>query len=72
MTTNTRLINRTALKTITMAVLAERRPHLATKFSRIGGDFFDHVEHEFRAALDRAIDNAPTTGKTLHAGFTLR
>ena len=72
MNTNTHLIKRAALKARVFAILAERRPHLAGKMTRVSGEFIDQCEGHLVRWLERELDQMPTTGKTVRLGFQAR
>jgi hypothetical protein len=63
--TTTRLINRTAVREKTLAALAEKRPHLATKFTRVSGTFFTKVEKAAVLFIERYVESMSTSGKTI-------
>lgn len=65
MITKTRLLNQSAVREKTLAVLASRRPHLAAKFTRVSGEFFIGMEAALTNAIEDHIINMPTSGKTI-------
>lgn len=60
------VLKRSAVVELIRAVLADKRPHLADKFTRIDKDYFPYLERELQLAIERRIMAAPTVGKTLH------
>lgn len=65
MNTKTRLINRAAVREFTLATLAEKRPHLATKFNRVADEWYVKAEEVLRVKLTFFLENMPTVGETI-------
>lgn len=60
-----KIINQSAVRRYALDVLAQERPHLAGKFTRVGEDFFNAIETQTRALIRARIVNMPSVGKTL-------
>lgn len=60
------LINNAAVKRYTLSAVAEQRPHLADKFTRISADYLTRVEAHVRNYIQEQIRNMPSTGKTIN------
>ncbi len=65
MSNETPLINRTAVREFSLAVLGQERPHLAEKFTQVSAEYFERIETRLRVAIVQEIRAAPTTGRTL-------
>jgi hypothetical protein len=65
MNTNRSLLNRAAVRDFTLATLASRRPHLAQKFSRVAGSYYNGIEGWIRYKIEDAVDRIPSNGKTI-------
>ena len=65
MSIQTPLINRSAVREFSLAVLGQERPHLADKFTQISAEYFQKIESRLRIAIVQEIRAAPTNGKTL-------
>lgn len=61
----TNLLNRSAVVKTIRAVLAERRPHLAEKFTRIDSQLIAQLDKNLYWLIVQRVDMAPTVGKTL-------
>ena len=61
----TRLICRRAVKQFTLDTLKDRRPHLASKMTRVSSDFYVVMEARLRSAIVGHIDDLPSVGKTI-------
>lgn len=65
MTTKTRLLNRSAVRDKALAVLANTRPHLAGKMTRVSGEFYMRLEAWLVMRLELYVRDMPSVGKTL-------
>lgn len=65
MHSKTKLLNRSAVRDKALAVLKDRRSHLADKFTRVGSSFFEAIEAQVTIAIENRILTAPSVGKTL-------
>lgn len=65
MHTKTSLLNRTAVRSKALATLAQRRPHLAAKFTRVSGEFLLAMEGALIVAIENRIQSMPSCGKTI-------
>ena len=61
----TRLLCRSAVKQFTLDTLKDRRPHLASKMTRVGSNFYVVMEARLRNAIVGHIDALPSKGKTI-------
>ena len=61
----TRLINRRAVREFTFVVLAERRPALAGKLTRISGDYYAAMEARLVNAITDHVSRLPSVGATI-------
>lgn len=59
------ITNKSAVRRYALDTLAQERPHLAEKFTRVGSDFFDAVEAAARATIRNRIATQSSVGKTL-------
>lgn len=59
------LINRSAVREKSLALLAQNRPHLADKFTRVSEDYFVRIEGYLVYAIAKYLEVMPTSGKTL-------
>jgi hypothetical protein len=64
-TNHTRLLNRVAVRDYTLATLAEKRPDLAAKFTRISANFYAKAQGYLANWIDRTIETMPSAGKTI-------
>jgi hypothetical protein len=62
---STRLINRAAVRSKALAILAHRRPHLTAKFTRVSGKLYIAAQAALDAWLDRHVQDMPSKGKTI-------
>lgn len=60
-----KLINKTHVRHYAFAVIAEKRPALKEKMTRVSGEFFDRIDAATRSAVVHAIESMPSTGKTI-------
>jgi hypothetical protein len=60
-----KLINKTHVRNYALAVLAEKRPALKEKMTRVSGEFFDRIDAAVRNAVVHHIESMPSTGKTI-------
>jgi len=65
MNTQTRLLNRTAVRDYTFAVLKDKRPHLAEKLTRISGSYYLQMEARLINAINDHISHHPSVGATI-------
>jgi hypothetical protein len=61
----TRLLCGSAVKQFTLDTLKDRRPHLASKKTRVGSDFYVVMEARLRSAIGEHIDDLLSVGKTI-------
>lgn len=59
------LLNKSAVKTFTLALLQSERPHLADKFTRISSEYYTSIEAKLRATIRDHLNTMPTNGKTI-------
>ncbi len=61
----TKLIHRVAVRETLMAIIAERRPHLAGKFTEVSASLYLGAHSAVISWLEQKVDSLPTTGKTI-------
>ena len=59
------LLNKTNVRKYTEAVLAEKRPALVGKMTRVSAEFYVKVENATRQFVQNYIESMPSTGKTI-------
>ena len=64
-TNHTHLINRAAVRAFTFAALAEKRPALVHKMTRISGRYYAKGEACVAAWIERELASMPSVGKTI-------
>jgi hypothetical protein len=65
MNSKTRLLNRSAVRDITFAILAEKRPALVGKLTRISGEYYQQMEARLINAIADHISRHPSCGATI-------
>lgn len=65
MSIQTRLINRVAVRDFALAALAEHRPHLREKLTRVSGAFYGRAQAHLSIWIEQEIKAAPSLGKTI-------
>lgn len=59
------LINKSAVREYTLAMLRANRPHLADKMTRVSPEYFDRVEAKLKATIMNEVASMPTSGATI-------
>jgi hypothetical protein len=59
------LINRSHVREYALAVLAEKRPALKEKMTRVSGEFFVKLDTQLRNYVQAHIESMPSVGKTI-------
>lgn len=59
------LLNKSAVKKFTLALIASERPHLADKLTRVSSEYYETIEVKLRSAIREHINTMPTNGKTI-------
>lgn len=63
---STRLLNRSAVREKTLALLAEKRPALVAKKTRIAGSFYLRMQGHLSNAIAKYLEAMPSSGKTIN------
>ena len=61
----TRLLNRSAVREKTFALLAEKRPALVAKKTRIGASFYLQIQGHLINSIANYLEAMPSAGKTV-------
>lgn len=59
------LINKTHVRNYTLAALAEKRPALKDKMTRISDEYFIKVDAATRRFVSSYLETMPSSGKTI-------
>lgn len=59
------IINKAKVRDYTLAVVAEKRPAIKDKMTRMSGEYFDKVDAAARNFIQNYVASMPSTGKTI-------
>lgn len=59
------IINKAKVRDYTMAAIAEKRPALKDKMTRVSGEFFEKVDAATRNFIQAHVSAMPSSGKTV-------
>jgi hypothetical protein len=59
------LINKSSVKKRTLEVLAEQRPHLVEKMTRVSSQWYDKIERGVDSVIQAGTAELNTSGKTI-------
>lgn len=61
----TRLLNRAGVRQYTFAAIADKRPGLTGKMTRVSADFYLRAQRQLASWIDDTIEAMPSCGKTV-------